>query len=230
MPAAPPVGDFRAGDITGCFIIPFFQHLLSMHPDYVMVAQLWPHSPERSDDLFANWPFIGCVRARPIIIQTRGNILGNDQPAGLARVRVEPARHRVARVSTGALFSRESIPAAVGSRVSARAWGIEFACDPHHSGMISHTTPSYRAGHKGLVTAAYLAAPGEKSSCSERRERSADASSPRNSGPALKSPPPATSTTSSGRESSVISTQTPGFVMLPRSPSSFTPLPMARTS
>jgi Rieske 2Fe-2S family protein len=44
-----PVGDIRAEDHGRVFYYSIFPNmLLSMHPDYVMVHQLWPRSPERT--------------------------------------------------------------------------------------------------------------------------------------------------------------------------------------
>jgi Rieske 2Fe-2S family protein len=46
---APPVGDIQADDHHRVFYYSIFPNmLLSMHPDYVMVHQLWPQSPERT--------------------------------------------------------------------------------------------------------------------------------------------------------------------------------------
>jgi len=44
-----PVGDIRSEDHARVFYYSIFPNmLLSMHPDYVMVHQLWPKSPERT--------------------------------------------------------------------------------------------------------------------------------------------------------------------------------------
>ena len=44
-----PVGDIKGEDHNRVFYYSIFPNmLLSMHPDYVMVHQLWPHSPERT--------------------------------------------------------------------------------------------------------------------------------------------------------------------------------------
>ena len=44
-----PVGDIKAEDHARVFYYSIFPNmLLSMHPDYVMVHQLWPQSPERT--------------------------------------------------------------------------------------------------------------------------------------------------------------------------------------
>ena len=44
-----PVGDIDAADFHRVFYYSIFPNmLLSMHPDYVMVHQLWPQSPERT--------------------------------------------------------------------------------------------------------------------------------------------------------------------------------------
>jgi Rieske 2Fe-2S family protein len=46
---APAVGDIKADDHHRVFYYSIFPNmLLSMHPDYVMVHQIWPQSPERS--------------------------------------------------------------------------------------------------------------------------------------------------------------------------------------
>ena len=48
---ARPVGDIKAEDHERVFYYSIFPNmLLSMHPDYVMVHQLWPQSPERTLD------------------------------------------------------------------------------------------------------------------------------------------------------------------------------------
>ena len=45
---AVPVGDIKADDAHRVFYYSIFPNLLlSLHPDYVMVHQLWPQSPER---------------------------------------------------------------------------------------------------------------------------------------------------------------------------------------
>jgi len=44
-----PVGDIKGGDSERVFYYSIFPNmLLSMHPDYVMVHQLWPQSPDRT--------------------------------------------------------------------------------------------------------------------------------------------------------------------------------------
>jgi Rieske 2Fe-2S family protein len=44
-----PVGDIRSEDHARVFYYSIFPHiLLSLHPEYVMVHQLWPKSPERT--------------------------------------------------------------------------------------------------------------------------------------------------------------------------------------
>jgi Rieske 2Fe-2S family protein len=46
---ARPVGDIQGGDPHRVFYYSIFPNLLlSAHPDYVMVHQLWPQSPERT--------------------------------------------------------------------------------------------------------------------------------------------------------------------------------------
>jgi Rieske 2Fe-2S family protein len=52
-----PVGDINAEDFHRVFYYSIFPNmLLSMHPDYVMVHQLWPQSPERTL-IFCDWFF-----------------------------------------------------------------------------------------------------------------------------------------------------------------------------
>ena len=54
---AQAVGDSKAQDHTRVFYYSIFPNmLLSMHPDYVMVHQLWPQSPERTL-IFCDWFF-----------------------------------------------------------------------------------------------------------------------------------------------------------------------------
>ena len=52
-----PVGDVNAEDFHRVFYYSIFPNmLLSMHPDYVMVHQLWPQSPEQTR-ILCNWFF-----------------------------------------------------------------------------------------------------------------------------------------------------------------------------
>ena len=52
-----PVGEIKAEDHGRVFYYSIFPNmLLSMHPDYVMVHQLWPQSPERTL-IFCDWFF-----------------------------------------------------------------------------------------------------------------------------------------------------------------------------
>jgi Rieske 2Fe-2S family protein len=52
-----PVGDINAEDFHRVFYYSIFPNmLLSMHPDYVMVHQLWPQSPERTC-ILCDWFF-----------------------------------------------------------------------------------------------------------------------------------------------------------------------------
>lgn len=54
---ASPVGTFAGEDEHRVFYYSIFPNmLLSMHPDYVMVHQIWPQSPERSL-IFCDWFF-----------------------------------------------------------------------------------------------------------------------------------------------------------------------------
>lgn len=52
-----PVGDIKAKDHNRVFYYSIFPNLLlSLHPDYVMVHQIWPQSPERSL-IYCDWLF-----------------------------------------------------------------------------------------------------------------------------------------------------------------------------
>jgi Rieske 2Fe-2S family protein len=52
-----PVGDIKGEDHARVFYYSIFPNmLLSMHPDYVMVHQIWPQSPERSR-ILCDWFF-----------------------------------------------------------------------------------------------------------------------------------------------------------------------------
>ena len=52
-----PVGDIKAEDHNRVFYYSIFPNLLlSLHPDYVMVHQIWPQSPERSL-IYCDWLF-----------------------------------------------------------------------------------------------------------------------------------------------------------------------------
>jgi glycine betaine catabolism A len=52
-----PVGDIKAKDHARVFYYSIFPNmLLSMHPDYVMVHQVWPKSPERTH-ILCDWFF-----------------------------------------------------------------------------------------------------------------------------------------------------------------------------
>ena len=115
-----PVGDIKAEDHARVFYYSIFPNmLLSMHPDYVMVHQLWPQSPERTL-ILCDWFFHPDAFDRPDFQPgRRDRILGHDQQAGLARVRVEPARHCLARVSTGSLFAARKYSSGVGPRIFA---------------------------------------------------------------------------------------------------------------
>ena len=111
-----PVGDIKGEDHARVFYYSIFPNmLLSMHPDYVMVHQIWPKSPERTL-ILCDWFFHPEAFDRPRLSSgRRDRILGHDQPAGLARVRVEPARHRLSRVSTWSLFAAGKYPGGMGS-------------------------------------------------------------------------------------------------------------------
>lgn len=62
---ARPVGDVAAGDHARVFYYSIFPNmLLSLHPDYVMVHQIWPQSPERSRVL-CDWYFHPDAAADP---------------------------------------------------------------------------------------------------------------------------------------------------------------------
>ncbi|MEP6698826.1 MAG: aromatic ring-hydroxylating dioxygenase subunit alpha [Verrucomicrobiota bacterium] len=52
-----PIGDIKGDDHARVFYYSIFPNmLLSMHPDYVMVHQVWPQSPERTL-IFCDWFF-----------------------------------------------------------------------------------------------------------------------------------------------------------------------------
>ena len=54
---ARPVGDIRSEDVSRVFYYSIFPNiLLSMHPDYVMVHQIWPEAPDRTRVL-CDWFF-----------------------------------------------------------------------------------------------------------------------------------------------------------------------------
>jgi len=54
---APPVGDFNGEDNHRVFYYSIFPNLLlSLHPDYVMVHQIWPQSPEQTR-ILCDWFF-----------------------------------------------------------------------------------------------------------------------------------------------------------------------------
>ena len=60
-----PVGDIKAEDHHRVYYYSIFPNmLLSMHPDYVMVHQIWPQSPDRSL-IFCDWLFHPDAFARP---------------------------------------------------------------------------------------------------------------------------------------------------------------------
>jgi glycine betaine catabolism A len=60
-----PVGDIKAEDHARVFYYSIFPNmLLSMHPEYVMVHQLWPQSPERTL-IVCDWFFHPEAFARP---------------------------------------------------------------------------------------------------------------------------------------------------------------------
>ena len=62
---AVPVGDIKADDAHRVFYYSIFPNLLlSMHPDYVMVHQLWPQSPERVL-ILCDWYFHPDAFGRP---------------------------------------------------------------------------------------------------------------------------------------------------------------------
>src|SRR5205085_3987185 len=62
----------------------------------------------------------GCVQAKRFQSPRRDRVLGYDQQTGLARLRVEPARNRLARVSTGAVFVAGVDTRSLGSILFAR--------------------------------------------------------------------------------------------------------------
>jgi Rieske 2Fe-2S family protein len=60
-----PMGDIKSEDHDRVFYYSIFPNmLLSMHPDYVMVHQLWPQSPERTL-ILCDWFFHGDAFDRP---------------------------------------------------------------------------------------------------------------------------------------------------------------------
>ena len=62
---ASPVGDIKAEDHHRVFYYSIFPNmLLSLHPDYVMVHQLWPQSPDRTA-IYCDWFFHPDAFGRP---------------------------------------------------------------------------------------------------------------------------------------------------------------------
>src|SRR5258706_1783822 len=62
---AVPVGDIKEDEYHRVFYYSIFPNmLLSMHPDYVMVHQLWPRSPDRVT-IFCDWLFHPGAFGRP---------------------------------------------------------------------------------------------------------------------------------------------------------------------
>ncbi len=62
---APPVGDIKAEDHHRVFYYSIFPNLLlSLHPDYVLVHQIWPQSPERVL-ILCDWLFHPDAFGRP---------------------------------------------------------------------------------------------------------------------------------------------------------------------
>jgi Rieske 2Fe-2S family protein len=60
-----PVGDIKGDDHHRVFYYSIFPNmLLSLHPDYVMVHQLWPQCPERVT-IFCDWLFHPDAFGRP---------------------------------------------------------------------------------------------------------------------------------------------------------------------
>ena len=95
-----PVGDIKSEDQHRVFYYSIFPNmLLSMHPDYVMVHQLWPQAPDRTL-ILCDWLFHpdAARDAADFQSERRDRILGHDEQTGLACVRAEPAGHRVARI------------------------------------------------------------------------------------------------------------------------------------
>ncbi len=114
-----PVGDMKAGDHARVFYYSIFPNLLlSLHPDYVMVHLLWPEAPGRTR-IECDWFFHpDAFGAGGFSSGRRDRILGRDQPAGLACLRAEPARHRLARLSARPLLAAGEHSRGVGSRIS----------------------------------------------------------------------------------------------------------------
>ncbi len=84
--------------------------LLSLHPDYVMFHTLRPAGAQRAiDHVWLDVPR-GYAPRSAIRSSRRRQLLGHDQPPGLAHLRGEPARCAVAGVSAGPLLPpRESL-------------------------------------------------------------------------------------------------------------------------
>ena len=109
-----PVGDIKGEDHDRVFYYSIFPNmLLSMHPDYVMVHQLWPQSPERTL-ILCDWFFHPEAFDRPRLSSGgRDRILGHDNKQDWHKVRAEPAGHCLRRAyEPGPYSPRESIPAA----------------------------------------------------------------------------------------------------------------------
>ena len=77
---------------TVIYVNVFPNVLISLHPDYVMVHRLVPLAADRTR-IECTWSFapeaVARARVRP---RLRDRVLGHHQPAGLAGVRVRPAR------------------------------------------------------------------------------------------------------------------------------------------
>ena len=115
-----PVGRHRARIMQRVFYYSIFPNmLLSLHPEYVMVHQLWPQVAGPDIDLVRLVFSSGGVRANGFQAGGRDRVLGHDQQTGLARVRVEPARNRVARVSAGPVFAAGKYSRGMGRVLSA---------------------------------------------------------------------------------------------------------------
>jgi Rieske 2Fe-2S family protein len=115
-----PVGDIKAEDHARVFYYSIFPNmLLSMHPEYVMVHQLWPRSPERTL-ILCDWYF------HPEAFD-RSDFHPNDaidfwdmtNKQDWHVCELSQQRHRLARLSTWPLFAPRKYSGRVGPRILA---------------------------------------------------------------------------------------------------------------
>ena len=122
-----PVGDIKGEDHARVFYYSIFPNmLLSMHPEYVMVHQLWPQSPARTliqCDWFFHPEAFERSDFRP---GRRSRVLGHDEQTGLACLRTKSAGDCVARLPAGAVFAAGKYSGGVGSGIFARMSGKTF--------------------------------------------------------------------------------------------------------